>query len=420
MTQRHPPGQTAGVRLDLGAAFQRFFTENLVAVLAGEGEQVVLANDAFLELVGYSRAELEAGGIDWVALTPPEWLERDAVDPEELRRSGRVGPFFKEYRHRDGHRVPVHISAVLIGEEPFQWCSVVVDLSAQRAAERTSERTAAMLSAVVREAPIGIAFLDPELRFVHVNEALAQMNGVSREDHVGRTVAELVPDVAEQAVPLLQHVLETGEPLVDIEVAGETAAQPGVRRDWLETFYRVDVADEPVGVGVVADRGHRSSARRASTAQAHRRAVHLRRAVLARRDAHRGEPDRARRGGAARRRRAGRAVLGDVLVEPRSDLADSGCARRSSAARPVRRRATTPRSGCQGDRRITIDFQLVPLIEQGDVTALIPSGVDITDRMTGVRQLEHTAALARRLSAVGLVARGDRRRARVGPGGARR
>ena len=386
------------MRLDLGAAFQRFSEENLVAVLAGEGDRVVLANDAFLEMVGYSRAELDAGSVDWAALTPGEWLDQDAVGQEQLRRTGTAGPLFKEYRHRDGHRVPVHLSAVLLDEDPFQWCSIVVDLTAQRAAEHASERTAAMLSALVREAPIGIAFLDPELRFLHVNDALAQMNGVAPQDHVGRTVAELVPGVAEQALPLLRRVLETGEPLVDIEVGGETAARPGVRRDWLETFYRVDTADEAVGVGVVATEvtDRRRAERRlrklidglftfVGLCAPDGTLIEANRTALDAAGLHAGD------------------VLGEPFWEtywwshdPTSQQRLREAIQRCAAGEASRYDAEVR---LHGDRRITIDFQLVPLIEQGDVTALIPSGVDITDRMAGVHQLEDTAALARRLSA---------------------
>lgn len=386
------------MRLDLDATFQRFAAENLLAVLAGEADQVQLANDAFLELVGHTRGDLESGSIDWVALTPPEWADQDRAGQEVLRRAGRVGPFFKEYRHRDGHRVPVQVSAVLVEEDPFRWCSVVLDLGEQRAAERSAARTAAILDAVVREAPVGIAVLDPDLRFMHVNEALAQMNGVAREDHVGRTVADVVPDIAEQAMPLLRRVLETGEPLIDIEVGGETAAQPGVRRDWLETFYRVDAPDGPVGVGVVA-----------TEVTDRRRAERRLRKLIDGLFTFVGlcSPDGTLVEANRTALEAAGLEPGDVLGEPfwetywwshdptsQQRLRDA--VQRCAAGQASRYDAEVR---LHGDRRITIDFQLVPLIEQGDVTALIPSGVDITDRMTGVRQLEHTAALARRLSA---------------------
>ena len=74
---------------------------------------------------------------------------------------------------------------------------------------------------------MGLALLDRELRFVWVNRALAEMNGLSVEQHVGRRLPEVVPDMAEVAVPIFQRVVMSGEPVVDWELSGETTARPG-------------------------------------------------------------------------------------------------------------------------------------------------------------------------------------------------
>jgi PAS domain S-box-containing protein len=116
----------------------------------------------------------------------------------------------------------------------------------------SQEQSAAMLDALVQSAPAGVAFLDRDLRYVKVNEALARLNGLSVEDHIGRTVAEVLPDVATVVIPMFRRVLETGEPLLNWELSGETAAAPGEQRYWHETVYPVfNAAGEVTGVGAI-------------------------------------------------------------------------------------------------------------------------------------------------------------------------
>jgi serine phosphatase RsbU (regulator of sigma subunit) len=88
---------------------------------------------------------------------------------------------------------------------------------------------------------------------VRVNRALADMNGLSPEEHVGRSVNELVPGLSEDIPAAVQQVMDTGVPLVGVEVRGETQARPGVLRTWQCGWYPVHGADvnQIVGVGAV-------------------------------------------------------------------------------------------------------------------------------------------------------------------------
>jgi PAS domain S-box-containing protein len=111
----------------------------------------------------------------------------------------------------------------------------------------------AIQEGLLTNSPLGFCVFDRSLRFIEVNEALARMNGVAAADHLGRTLREVVPALADQVTPLLERVLESGEPLVAIEVFGETAATPGVRRWWSESFFPVrDGEGEVIGVAAIA------------------------------------------------------------------------------------------------------------------------------------------------------------------------
>lgn len=109
------------------------------------------------------------------------------------------------------------------------------------------------LEALYAEAPLGLGMLDADLKFVRINEALAEMNGFSVNQHIGRSVWDLVPGLREEAEPPLRRVLETGTALRDIELHGVTPAQPGQMREWCEQFYPVKAGGKVVGIGIVCE-----------------------------------------------------------------------------------------------------------------------------------------------------------------------
>ncbi len=111
---------------------------------------------------------------------------------------------------------------------------------------------AALLSTLLTNTPVGFAFFDADLRYQRVNVALAEINGVPVEEHLGRTVPEVLPHQSSEVMASLRRVLETQEPLVNIEVSGETPALPGTRRHWLVSYYPVCDQDGATALGVGA------------------------------------------------------------------------------------------------------------------------------------------------------------------------
>jgi PAS domain S-box-containing protein len=126
------------------------------------------------------------------------------------------------------------------------------DVTELQTAQRTAEDARALLDTLFERAPVGFAYFDRDLRYVRVNEALAEINGIAPEAHVGRSVDELLPDMDPAVVAGLRNVLATGEPLLEAEVNGFTPAQPGEQRTWLTGFYPVKgSAGEILGLGAV-------------------------------------------------------------------------------------------------------------------------------------------------------------------------
>ena len=121
-------------------------------------------------------------------------------------------------------------------------------------AERTDElqRSSAMLATVYATAPVGLAFLDQDLRVVMVNDYLAKVNAIPAEAHIGRTLPELLGERGVAIETPYRQVLATGRPLIEVEDSGDSPAEPGVMRHWLCSYYPVyGLKRELVGINAV-------------------------------------------------------------------------------------------------------------------------------------------------------------------------
>jgi PAS domain S-box-containing protein len=97
--------------------------------------RIIEANDAFLRMVGYDHADIVSGRMRWTELTPPEWLDRDKRGwLPELKVTGSLQPFEKEYFRKDGSRVPVLIGVATF-EGGKEGVAFVLDLSERKRAE---------------------------------------------------------------------------------------------------------------------------------------------------------------------------------------------------------------------------------------------------------------------------------------------
>jgi PAS domain S-box-containing protein len=137
---------------------------------------------------------------------------------------------------------------------------ITADVSERQRLERELEASRTILQhqlaeieTIYQSAPIGLNVLDTDLRFRRINQQLAEMNGLTIEQHLGRTVREVLPNLAEAAEQLLRPILETGEPLLNVEIRGETPAKPGVQRVWLESFLPLKDGDRVIGINTVCE-----------------------------------------------------------------------------------------------------------------------------------------------------------------------
>src|SRR6476646_3028785 len=81
------------------------------------------------------------------------------------------------------------------------------------------------LQLIYDTAPIGLACLSLDCRYLQINQRLTEICGISVEDHLGRSVRECVPALADSVEAIVRSIMETGEPVIGIEVAGQRADQ---------------------------------------------------------------------------------------------------------------------------------------------------------------------------------------------------
>ena len=126
------------------------------------------------------------------------------------------------------------------------------------------------VEALFEAAGIGLGLLDKDLRYVRVNDSLAAINGKKVSEHEGRPVREVIPELADLAEALLRQVIETKEPILNLELSGGTPADPDADRHFRLSYYPVFEEDEVIGVGVVVlEETERVRGQRKLTHQAH-------------------------------------------------------------------------------------------------------------------------------------------------------
>ena len=137
--------------------------------------------------------------------------------------------------------------------KPIGIGAFILEVTDRKALERELVLRQTRFDAFFAAAPAAMFIFDDHLRFVQVNEQLAETTGASVAEHLGKTVREVVPEMVHTLQPMLQDILATNQPFLNIEVSGTTLNQPGVQRYWLASYFPLPGDDgKPIGVGGVA------------------------------------------------------------------------------------------------------------------------------------------------------------------------
>jgi PAS domain S-box-containing protein len=215
---------------------------------------VLLWSDNLFRLLG-----LEPGAI---VPTPEYVIERVHPDDrarveaeiEAARHEGRQPDVTYRVVLPDGsHRVLRGATALVVDEDEgrgLRMVGSVQDLTDLVETQRKMAESLTLLEALRTEAPVGFAFVDTDFRIVQLNRTLAEVGTMPPEEQIGRTIAEVVPEVWAQMEGTYRSVLRTGRPVLNLDVSrprhGDTE-----RRHWLASYYPVRVEEEVIGVGVI-------------------------------------------------------------------------------------------------------------------------------------------------------------------------
>ena len=168
---------------------RRLVDANIIGIfIADRDGGINEGNDAFLQMLGYTREDLVGGRIRWTDLTPPERPERDAQLVEELATAGAIQPFETEFLRKDGSRVPVLLGAASLNEDATQGVAFALDLTQRKRAEEAASRSAKELRDVIETIPAMAHTILPDGTIDFVNRKWLEFTGISSESpsQIGR------------------------------------------------------------------------------------------------------------------------------------------------------------------------------------------------------------------------------------------
>ncbi len=125
---------------EANARYRTLVDANIIGVAVATTDGITEANDEFLRLAGATREAFESHGVDWRAITPPEYGAREEEGLRQVADRGACIPFEKEYLWPDGTRVPILVGAARLEREPLKWIAFALDLSERKHAESERDR----------------------------------------------------------------------------------------------------------------------------------------------------------------------------------------------------------------------------------------------------------------------------------------
>ena len=242
--------QVAQRTLELSESEKRFRTicENAPVLINAfdENGRCLLWNKQCCETFGWTIDEINEHD-DLLALLYPDPAVRD-----EITRTVTSDPDgeFREWHPvtKDGRTLTTMWANFSIpGDVVFSLGRDITESKRTAAALEASEER---LNAFFQSSHVGLAMWDRDFRYILINDALQKINGPSREEHIGKTIEEVLPDAAHIIVPLFAEILSTGKPMLGMELCGEIPSRPGEITHYLVSYFPIPgTGREPQFIG---------------------------------------------------------------------------------------------------------------------------------------------------------------------------
>lgn len=256
------------------ARFRPLFESNIVGVIfANFSGQITDANDLFLKMVGYSRADLLAGKVRWDDMIPPEYrhLDQRAI---EQSLNPQVGiPWEKEFIRQDGSRVPVLVGGTLLDGYDDRIVAFVLDITERKRTEEALRVSQARFAGILDIASDAIISVNESQGITLFNQGAEKIFGYTAQEVLGQPLDLLLPSRFVQAHR--QHVVEFSQTARKSRKMGERREIFGRRQDGTEfpaeaSISRLEVAGEQVFTTILRDisDAYRQAAQRKQAEQA--------------------------------------------------------------------------------------------------------------------------------------------------------
>lgn len=216
--------------------FLRLFESSTVGISFWRSDgQVVDANDAYLAIVGYDRATLERGELNWRKISSPR-TPLGPASPADVEGAKRSLPFRKYYMRSDGTEVPVLITTSRLHDDEYDGVSVVLDMTQQELAIEALRANEERLRLLIENSHDIITILQPDGTVTYVSASVQRVLGYRPDELVGRNIFDWMhPDDAPRVVEVLNKAIIENRGIGEAEY--RYRARDGSWR-WLESVGR--------------------------------------------------------------------------------------------------------------------------------------------------------------------------------------
>jgi PAS domain S-box-containing protein len=192
--------------------FRRLAESNLIGIIqANIDGRITNANDAFLQMVGYTQDDLQAGRVNWQQMTPVEFQPQTQQAMNHLRQEGSSFSYEKEYIRRDGSRVPVLVATIMNDRSVDNFIGLVVNLSERKQSEQALQQSYNLLQSVIEGTTDAMFMKDRWGYYRLLNSATARVFGSTKAEILGKGDQHFLPPDQATALQAIDHtIMETG------------------------------------------------------------------------------------------------------------------------------------------------------------------------------------------------------------------
>ncbi len=233
---------------------------NILYIYDIEEQKNIYSNQGIEKTLGYTTQEIKELGNQVISTlmhpndftiyineTYPKFLA--AKDNEFINHQYRMKSKSGDWHWLDSKEIIYKRKA---DGTPKQIFGVINDITDRKSIEQELYESKKQLNAFFDNSPVGLVIFDNQYRYMLINEKLQKINGPSMEEHLGKTVDEVLPKAAPILKPVLNKIFTTGDPMLNIELSGEVPSRPGETTHYIVSYFPLSFVDnKPTLIGGV-------------------------------------------------------------------------------------------------------------------------------------------------------------------------